>query len=91
MHVFTYVGGIYKALRPSQIIKWEGKVSRLVQILENDYINPFSVTLKATILFNLSSGVTVEADLTDKILNITDVGKFLAETFRNKRLIQHKI
>ena len=87
----TNSADIYKVLRPWQIIKSEHKVSRLVQILENDYINPVSVTLKATILFKLSSGVTIEADLTDKILNITDVGKSLAETFRNERLIQHKI
>ena len=44
---------IYKALRSSQIITSEGKVSQPVQILENDYINPFSITLKATKLFIL--------------------------------------
>ena len=82
---------IYKAIRPSQIINSEDKVSRLEQILENDYVNPFSVTLKATNLFNLSSGVDVEDDLADKILNIIDVGKSLAETFRNERLIQNII
>ena len=35
---------IYKALQTSQIIKSEDKVSWLVQILENDYINPFTAT-----------------------------------------------
>ena len=49
---------IYKALckitsLPSQIIKSESNVSQPVQILENDYINPFSITLKATKLFIL--------------------------------------
>ena len=91
MAYVTSSADIYKALRPSQIIKSEDKVSRLVQILENDYINPFSVTLEATKLFNLSSGVAVEDDLADQILNIIDIGKSLAETFRNERLIQHNI
>ena len=45
------------------------------QILENDCTNLFSVTREATKLFNLSSGVAVEDDLGDKILNITDGGK----------------
>ena len=79
----TNSADIYKALRPSQIIKSEDKVSRLVQILEYDYVNLFTVTLEATKLFNLSSGVAVEHDLAGKILNIFDLGKSLAETFRN--------
>ena len=61
----TSSADIYKALPPSQIIKSEDKASRLVQILENDHINPFSVTLEATKLFSLSSGVAFEDDLTD--------------------------
>ena len=73
----TSSADIFKALRPPQIIKSEDKVSRLVQILENAYINPFSLTHEATKLFNLSSGVTVEDELADKILNIIDVGKSL--------------
>ena len=74
---------IYKALRSSQIITSEGKVSQPVQILENDYINPFSITLKATKLFNLSSGAAVEDHLAEKILRIIDAGRSLAETSRN--------
>ena len=74
---------IYKALRSSQIITSEGKVSQPVQILENDYINPFSITPKATKLFNLSSGAAVEDHLAEKILRIIDAGRSLAETSRN--------
>ena len=85
----TSSADIYKALRA--IIKSEDYVSRLVQILENDHINPFSVTLEATKLFSLSSSVAFEDDLADQILNIIDIGKSLAETFRNERLIQHNI
>ena len=59
--------------------------------MENDYVNLFTVTLEATKLFNLSSGVAVEDDLADQILNIIDIGKSLTETFRNERLIQHNI
>ena len=45
------------------------------RILESDCINLFSITRKATKLFNLSSGVAVEDDLGDKTRNITDGGK----------------
>ena len=82
---------VYKALRSSQIINSEDKVSWLVQILGNDYVNPVSVTLEETKLFSLGSGVAVEDDLTDKTLNIIDVGESLSKTFRNGRLIQPNI
>ena len=59
--------------------------------MENDYINSFSVSLEATKLFNLSSGVAVEDNPTDKILNIIGVGQSLAETFTNGHLMQHNI
>ena len=59
--------------------------------MENDYFNPFSVTFKATKLFNLSSGAAVEDHHAEKILRIIDIGRSLAETFRNYRLIQHNI
>ena len=71
----TSLADIFKALRPSKIIKSENKVSRLVPILENNYINTFNVTLEATKLFHLSSGVAVKDGLADKILNIIDVSK----------------
>ena len=82
---------VYKALRSSQIINSEEKVSWLVQILDNDYVNPVSVTLEETKLFSLGSGVAVEDDLADKTLNIIDVGESLSKTFRNGRLIQPNI
>ena len=82
---------VYKALRSSQIINSEDKVSWLVQILDNDYVNPVSVTLEETKLFSLGSGVAVEDDLADKTLNIIDVGESLSKTFRNGRLIQPNI
>ena len=82
---------VYKALRSSQIINSEDKVSWLVQILDNDYVNPVSVTLEETKLFSLGSGVAVEDDLADKTLNIIEVGESLSKTFRNGRLIQPNI
>ena len=59
--------------------------------MEIDYFNPFSVTFKATKLFNLSPGAAVEDHHAEKILRIVDIGRSLAETFRNYRLIQHNI
>ena len=71
MAIVTSSVDIYKALCPSQVIKSEDKVSQPVQILGNYYINTFSITLKTTKLFNLSSGAAVEDHLAEKILKIT--------------------
>ena len=54
---------VYKSLRPSEIIKSEQNVQRIVKVLkEEEYINPFSAELY---LYNLSSGLPVPEDLAE--------------------------
>lgn len=47
----------YKPLRKSQINKSAKFVSDVINVSENEYLNPFSRTLDGGDLLNLSSGV----------------------------------
>ena len=58
---------MYKALRPSQILTSEKMVTKVIEVLQEEYINPFSVLVDKEQLYNLSSGVPVSADLADEI------------------------
>ena len=77
---------IYKPLRPSQIIKSEAMVSKVIQILEDEYINPFGVQVDEEKLINLSSGVPLADAVAEDILSIPSEGKRLAEAFKNDRI-----
>ena len=50
----------YKRLRNSEILKSEENVANVIHVLNNEYLNPFDVTLDKDKLFNLSSGVVKE-------------------------------
>ena len=77
---------LYKALRPSQILTSEKLVTRVIEVLEEEYLNPFSVLIDEDQLYNLSSGVPVESDLADEILETQNKGIKLADMFATKRL-----
>ena len=62
---------VYKSLRPSEIIKSEKKVGRIVNVLQEEYINPFSGELDKSQLYNLSSGIPVPEDA-EMILRTTE-------------------
>ena len=51
----------YKPLRTSEIEKSELNVSNIIDVLENEYINPFSFNLDIGHLYNLSSEVPKES------------------------------
>ena len=57
---------VYKSLRPSQILGSEKMVTCVIEVLSEEYLNPFSVSLDEN-LCNLSSGVPVEDELANKI------------------------
>ena len=69
------MAGIYsssekcKPLRPSQILISEKLVAEVIRVLEEKYINPFSVLVAEDCLFNLISGIPVNDQLADEILN----------------------
>ena len=79
------VTGVYKPLRQSQINKSENLVSKLMNVLENEYLNNFSITLAKDKLLNLSSGVEFNGN-TEEVLNIRIKGKELYDKFLHERI-----
>ena len=78
---------MYKALRPSQILTSEKMVTKVIEVLQEEYINPFSVLVDEGQLYNLSSGVPVSIDLADEILETRNKGIEIAEKFTTERLL----
>ena len=78
-----------KSLRPSQILKTESMVTRIINVLKEEYINPFGTELDKTELYHLSSGVPLPDSISYKILKITDEGEFACTTFIEKRLVKN--
>ena len=57
----------YKATHPSQILKSGKYVTDLVEVLRNDFVNPFDSNIDKDKLLNLSSGIPVNNDLAEDI------------------------
>ena len=76
----------YKRRRNSEILKSEENVANVIHVLNNEYLNPFDVTLDKDKLFNLSSGVAKEDDL-EKLLNIWQTSKDQSDQFPTKRIL----
>ena len=76
----------YKPLRPCEISKSERNVANVVNILENEYLNPFSVSLDQIELYKLSSGMPKE-DGVEALLDMQNNGKMIAEKFLEKRIL----
>ena len=77
---------VYKSLRPSQILGSEKMVTCVIDVLSEEYLNPFSVSLDEN-LYNLSSSVPVEDELANKILCTEQKGSEIYGCFANERLL----
>ena len=78
---------VYKQLRPCQIVK-SGKWSNtLVSTISEDFVNPFSHSLSPDRLYNLSSGIPVDDNHSEGMLQIPEIGKNAHMAFVNERLI----
>ena len=82
---------VYKPFRPIQITKSEQRVQSVLEVLEKEYINPFSPNIEKSKLIHLSSGVQVEDKVADDILNAFKTGQMLYGTFRNTRLLTQEL
>ena len=51
---------VNKSFRPSQISSSEKKVQKIIEVLSDEYINPFSTDLDKAKLVNLRSGAPVD-------------------------------
>ena len=75
----------YKPFRPSQIRKSEELVTTVVRVLEEEYINPFVVDIGDQ-LINLSSGVSLNDEITEDLLSFEQRGKQKHKLFVDERL-----
>ena len=78
-------GSIYKPLRPSQILKSERFVSKIINVLKEEHINPFDGNLDKGLLVNLSSGIAVAEDVAEEITSTYSSGKDDYQTFCKDR------
>ena len=78
--------GMYKPMRPSQIIKSERDVQKILRILIEDYINPFDLDVENEYLVCLSSGEPFSDEITDSILFVLWQGRILYEEFVEKSI-----
>jgi len=77
-----------KDLRPIQILKSEKNVQSIENVIQNEYINPFGLMddRDKEKLVNLSSGVPINGNNADEILQMFSSGNKLYDCFRNERL-----
>ena len=83
-------GECYKPLRPSQIIKSEKLVTKVVSILENEYINPFGFREKDE-LINISSGLSLPEEISEVVLFLYSQGSALADCFAKERIMTDRL
>ena len=76
----------YKANRPSSILASEGRVDKITEVLSCEYVNPSDQVSENECLYNLSSGVAVDAELADQILSIKESGEEFYMDFVDDRL-----
>ena len=69
----------------------EKVVGSVMNVLINEYLNPFDESVDPNYLFNLSSGEPVPNDLATNILNIHNEGLMLADDFINKRINSNEV
>ena len=70
-----------KCLRNSAIIKSENNVKGIVNVLKNDFIDPFSGDLDQDKLYNLASGNSVTDDVAESLLTVQERGTLLRNDF----------
>ena len=78
-----------KFLRKSEITKSEKRISNVVEVLTDTFMNPFSDEFDSDKLYNITSGSHVRSDIADCLLNIEERGKILHNNFI-KRLDKSK-
>ena len=64
---------IQKHLFPIQILKLEESFSKLQDVIENEYVNPFGIDIGTNKLYNISSGESVDDEVATNIFNIVKI------------------
>ena len=82
---------IYKSLQPKQILNSEQKVTNVIEVVENEYINPFGLEVDKNSFVNISSGMSLPEEITDEVLNQLKKGKKLAEELTNNMWLSSNV
>ena len=77
---------VYKPSRPTEIVKSNTMVSKVMNVLEHEYINPFDKDIDPKKLLNLSSGIPVTDSIADAILQVLEDGITGFETFVSEQI-----
>ena len=79
----------YKELGPQQILKSAENVQRIQNVFENEYLNPVGLMdeCEKRKLFHLNSGVPLQDEIADEILNTFCKEQNLYELFRKERFL----
>ena len=70
--------------QPSQILKSESRKSKVVAVLENEFVNPFDIALDRTMLTNLGQD---QKETSTKLVNLQQDGITIAKKFLQERLL----
>ena len=73
-----------KCLRPSQILKSEAAVEKIMDVLEGTFVNPISDDLEKDKLYNLASGCPISDESCDCLLTYEGRGKILMDEFKTR-------
>ena len=74
-----------KCLREKEMVKSEDRVRRMVTVLKDDFLDPFSDAMDQSRLFNLASGRPLPLEISNEILTTESRGKVMFLEF-SKRL-----
>ena len=75
-------GSHTKALRTSEIVRSERRITNMIDILTNTFINPFSLDLDNDRLFNIASGCPIADEAASYLLGIEGRGQVSYSSFR---------
>ena len=71
-------------MRPKQINILEEKVLQVTEVIEQEFENPFGILDDKEKLVNMSSGLALDDDIAESILNMANGEKSRMEDFRQK-------
>ena len=66
-------------------------MSRIIEVLKEEYVNPFDVNIPKEKLVNLSSAVALPDHIVSEILSTRSVGEEESQKFRLERLKSSKV
>ena len=74
-----------------QILRFEERVSKVTDVLSDEYISTFNPEIDKSKLLNLNSGVAVPENITEEILALPVRGVQLADEFQKERLLSTSV